>query len=486
MTDYRKRISIGWAVALCVLALLVCTCAGDDDDDNDTSDTAPGDDDDSASDDDDEEGGPYYDPTWVVSTDVLPKIRDYTDIRGIIHSHSIYSHDACDNEPVGNTLCLEQKRRAFCDTKQDYIMLTDHPDRFAEIEFPDVLLYDPAAGDVLLDDDESRSYANRLACADGTSVTLFAGFEDDLMPIHMHRHAVESVPDRYDLYNRRDADAADALRTAGGYVVVNHSEQWSVDELVALAPDGIEVFNLHAAIDPTIRPYLDVGGWDVILDLFGFLNDDGHPELAIISFWPETTAWSDRWDAMLAHQRCLGIAATDDHRNALPFVLSDGDRADSFRRMEHWFSNHLLVEDEEPATIADALDHGRLYLAFEYLGIPIGFDFHLADGETVYEMGDVAPASSTLGAVVSIPEGYAIDPDAIQPTIRARVIHVASSGARSEFEVVEGETIAAASPGSYRAEVWIVPTHLLPYLGADPWVYVKEYPWVLSNPVYVE
>lgn len=432
-------------------------------------------------------GPARYDPAWAVSTDVLEPVRDFQIIRGIIHAHSIYSHDACDNKPLCNPECLAEFREALCTTRQDYIMLTDHDDHFAEYEFPDVLLYDPDSGDELLFDGAERPVANRIFCDDGTFTTLMAGTENSLMPVHLHQHPEGSIDDRFALYGRDDPAVIDLFHELGASVFVNHSEEWSAEELIALAPDGIEIFNLHAAIAPNLRSNLGVGSLDFLFDLLAFLFDEEKPEpnLAMMTFWPCTTAYTDRWDALLRVQRCVGITGTDVHRNALPFPLSDGERADGYRRMMQFFSNHILVDDEAPASIEEAIDMGRLYAAFEYLGMPEGFDFHMTDGGFTWEMGDEAELEAGLTILIAKPVVYAIDPLGPQPEISVRLIRIDEEGSTIVAESDSDILYPVDSPGAFRAEVRIVPHHLEPFLGADPSRFIHEYPWIYANPIYV-
>ena len=384
-------------VLLFLVFCLACVIAGcsthhkaKGDDDTAADDDAVQDDD--ATDDDsaDDDTGPYYDPTWAVSTDVLPEIRGLKTIRGIIHAHSWYSHDACDNNPVGNTECLAQMREAFCTTKQDYIMLSDHGTMFADHEYPDVLLYEADQGDQLLFDEENLPIANRITCPDNSVVTLMAGTENDIMPIHIHHHPAGTIDERHALYSRTDPAVVPLLHDLGATLIVQHDEEWTTDNLKALAPDGIEIFNLHAAIAPNLRPNLGLPSLDFVANVLSFMTDPKKPapNLMIMTFWPETTAWSDRWDALLGVQKTYATAGTDCHRNALPFPLSDGERADGYRRMMQFFSNWIKVTGEEPADLEDGIDNGRLMAVFEFLGFPMGFDFYATDGKTDYEMGE--------------------------------------------------------------------------------------------------
>ena len=421
----------------------------------------------------------------------LPGTRpetEWQDLRGIIHAHSIYSHDACDGNPVGNTECLMQLREALCATRQDYLLLTDHRAAFAESEFPDVLLSLPDEGDQLLSDSEGRPFANRIPCPDGSPVTLMAGTENSIMPLHLHRHPPGTVADRNALYGRRDPAAVAPLRELGASVVVSHSEGWTPQELIEFAPDGIEIFNLHAAIDPDLRPLLGVDPWSFLGDLLTFLADPEQPDpdRMIMTFWPETQAWTERWDALLAVQRCYGVAATDAHRNTLPFDLSDGDRADSYRRMMQFFSNHLLARDGSPEAIEAALDAGRGYAAFDFLAKPTGFAFYAADGATRYDMGGEVAWRPGLSLHVKRPDAPEAEPPAPPPSIRARLIRIDGNGS---IEVAGGEDDIdyEVQPGTaaYRAEVHMVPLHLRPALGNQADRLIHEYPWIYGNPIYV-
>ena len=490
----RRRVAVKrkclYILCLLLATFFICFYFGCEKNGNPSDDDAADDDttDDDAIDDDADDDGPYYDPTWAVPMSVLPEIRGLKVIRGIVHAHSIYSHDACDNNPVGNEECLAQLREALCKTQQNYLMLTDHDDSFADNEFPDVLLYRPEEGDALIYDDQDRPFANILTCPDALTVTIMAGTENDTMPVHLHQHPPGTIQDRYAVYGRTDPAVADILRGLGASVFINHDEGWSIADLIAFAPDGLEIFNLHAAIDPDIRPLLGLPGLDYIDDVMYFLTDPQNPQpnLIIMAFWPETQAWNERWDALLAVQKATGIAATDVHRNALPFNLSDGERADGYRRMMQFFSNHLLVEDEDPSSIEYALDHGRAYAAFEFLGFPFGFDFYAKEGDNYYEMGKDVNWKSDLKIFVKCPKAFHIDPNGLQPEITCVLIKVDEQGST----IVAGNQgdieYAVPGPGAYRVEVHIVPWHLTPWLGSDPNRFIHDYPWIYANPIYVK
>src|SRR5438067_11991814 len=84
-------------------------------------------------------------PAWdktLPDASVMGVRRGLTPARGIIHLHSPYSHDACDNHPrdattnAPNEACLEDLRTALCVDKIDFAALTDHDDTMADEDFP--------------------------------------------------------------------------------------------------------------------------------------------------------------------------------------------------------------------------------------------------------------------------------------------------------------------------------------------------------------
>src|SRR5688572_27158987 len=76
-------------------------------------------------------------PGLVQRTRTEPNARGFLDRRGIIHAHSVYSHDACDGKPRDeatgaiDAACLEDFRRGLCQTQHDFIMMTEHDESFS-------------------------------------------------------------------------------------------------------------------------------------------------------------------------------------------------------------------------------------------------------------------------------------------------------------------------------------------------------------------
>jgi hypothetical protein len=249
----------------------------------------------------------------------------------------------------------------------------------------------------------------------------------------------------------------------------------------------VEIFNIHAAIDPDIRrDYLGLDGFAGAASILPFTrqDEDGpEPDLAILGFLQYLPQYGQLWDPMLAERHVTGSIGTDVHENSFPGMMRDGERGDSYRRLMRWISNVALVDGViAPSTIKAAVKAGRSYVAFEVLGVPAGFDFHAEDAGKSIEMGGQAKSGATI--VVRAPKVWDLDPAVDPPVITMNLLRIANGSTTS---IAEGNDIRidAAEPGVYRVEVLITPNHLRPYLGETPETYIREYPWVLSNAIRI-
>lgn len=434
--------------------------------------------------------------------------RGYVDARGLVHAHSVFSHDACDNAPRDeqtgalNSACAEDLRRGLCQARHDFVMLTDHAAHFEEYEFPEVLLYQPAHGDELVQRG-GAPVANWAGCEALASATpenraawsgrilLMAGSETGPMPVGLERH-VGATPDERDAaYKSKSPLAIAALHEAGALVLAAHTEEWSAEELLGLGLDGFEMYNLHA------NAILGAGG---VFQVAKYANDPESritPDLALLPIMSEDHRYLERWGTVLwkgGHP--VTTMGTDCHRNAFPMVLSDGERIDSYRRMMMWFSNHVLVKPAADGSWDDkqlkaGLAAARLYGAFEVLGYPEGFDYRAEAAGLVHEMGEDVPFGSAVELVVARPHVRELAPSAEPPELRIRILRAVENG----FEVVldEGADGTASEvrytptlPGAYRAEVRLRPHHLRGALGAFPELADADFVWIYANAIHVQ
>ena len=200
--------------------------------------------------------------------------------RGLIHMHSVHSHDACDGDPKPNgepnAPCLADLRAAVCSSGLDFMLLTDHPESFVEVSFEEATLHDPSAGDRLIyappsEGDgalEGRVIGNALACPEGRSALIAPGSEGALMPVML-----TSPPEDPAWYRARAPESVEALKAAGALVLHAHTEERSFEELWPLGLDGFELYNLHANVNPRWQQLSEV-----IPDHTRFINaHEAHP-----------------------------------------------------------------------------------------------------------------------------------------------------------------------------------------------------------------
>jgi hypothetical protein len=442
-------------------------------------------------------GAPPALPAWEKTLPPASELgtgttRGLVPARGIVHLHSPYSHDACDGMPrdaslVPNEPCLDHLRAALCADRIDYAALTDHDDSMADEEF--ATLFNMRGSDQPVMNGSGQQIASRINCDNGHQVLVTVGGENDLMPIMLDHHVPGTVDERHDIYNGKAAIDIAAMRDAGALIWVAHTEQHPIEELRTVLPDGIELYNLHANIDPKIRAdYLGLDGYTAIASAVEFAdtNEGGpEPDLALLSFLSPNLPGLTRWNELLAEGRHVAATAgSDAHENALPVMLADGERGDSYRRVLRWFGNIVLVSDpKDPAQIEAALAKGRLFSVFEIMGTPQGFDVYATGGG---EIGDTIAFNATH-LTVKVPKVRGLDPSLPAPEIMATVIRLYAGAVTV---VADGSTdldVALPGPGAYRVEVSIVPHHLGPYLRDLGTAFAdREVPWIYSNAIYVE
>jgi hypothetical protein len=475
---------------------------------------------------------PVVDPPWTPGVAYAspsgPVYRGLLDLRGLIHAHSVHSHDACDGAPTAGTLgttaltlnrtCYDQFRDDLCTAKIDYVFLTDHGAMFDDTEYDpaaasplrpetqegdNAMLWSKSRGDQLV----SRSglpVANRIACPAGGASLIIPGNEgNNLMAVGLERHVsadpsgraatygIDTTPADFPGSAPAVAAAIATEKASGAVVLIAHPENLSKEELAAFPIDGFEMYNLHANVLFTDH------GAQAVLSLIVNNAPGGNraliptnPNTAFLSIFNEDPRYLSRWAFALSQgQKRVTTMGSDCHQNAIPDLLSDGFRGDRYWRVMEWFTNHLLVtpgvdggwDDQQ---LKAALSAGRLYGAFEALGYPLGFDFHAASGATVAEMGGDVALGATLS--VNLPAIRDLDPAAPAPAFTVRLLR-ANGEAWDEVAAGPGDlAFVATVPGAYRAEVRMVPNHLTDALGpVAHTALAHDYVWIYANPIYV-
>jgi hypothetical protein len=428
-------------------------------------------------------------PTWTPSMTLstATTTRELHDVRGLVHAHSPYSHDACDYNPRPDggdvdQSCLADFRRGLCAAGHDFVFLTDHGESFNRTDFTTAMLFDAAQGDVL-ELEGSQPVGNHLKCPDGHTVLVLGGTETDMMPVGLRAHIADTKDARQAVYSVVEPGPITQLQDAGAIVVIQHTENWTADQLVALPIDGFEMYNLHnnavlnAGHFVDLLAKLDTGDFTGLPD----------PDLTFVLVHDiEQPKYLNTWGSVLARgARRVTTMGTDCHRNTFPQKLADGERVDSYRRMMRMFSNHLLVRGEVTRlSLLEAMKARRLYGVFEVLGYAQGFDFHAEAAGKTFETGDVVSVGAEL--VVSLPKVAQLDAALAPPVLKVRVLKAIEGGWE---EVASGTTSLRYTPtvaGAYRAEVRMVPKHLGKWLGDAQAEASVQRPWVYANAIIVE
>ncbi len=427
-------------------------------------------------------------PGLSLRLDRTSSARGLLDLRGLIHAHSIYSHDACDGAPedggVYDQSCLQDFRRDFCRAQHDFAFLTDHAGSFARNEFPDVLLFRPDAGDALVTHGAGPT-ANWLACPEGPAPLVMAGTETGTMPVGLESHAADR-----DVYGHVDAPTLDTLHAQGAVALVAHTEGWTVEQLTSLPLDGFEMFNLHrnAFQNAGVLAELVLGHVEK-----GDFEGMPQPDAFFTALNLEDDTYRARWGTVLARgAHRVTTMGTDCHRNSFPQLLQDGERIDSYRRMMMAFSNHLLVTPQadghwDDRDLKAALKGGRLYGVFEFLGYAQGFDFVAREAGQVREMGATVSLARGVTLEATVPSVLRLDPAAEAPKVVLQLLRAREDG----WDLVASTTtgplaITPTEPGAYRVEVRMTPLHLKGVVGTRQQYARVERPWVYSNAIYVE
>lgn len=469
--------------------------------------------------------------------------------RGVMHLHSPYSHDACDEQGLmdgaPNPGCLADLRAAVCATGLDFAFLTDHPAHMQEQEFVADLLYSEADGDELVMEGDAP-VLNLLRCADDRRVALAVGYESThTLPLGLHHHV---APEFY--AGLVDADPLEvstalvgALKDAGAVVAIAHSEEedLSAQRIVDVGLDAMEWYNPHGNFKNVFGGDSVTSDPGALLDLFNSLtpfmagsSSGAHADLVYLQLlpaWPQ--AGFDKWREVQRARAVTGILGSDVHQNVsieplcsednpiaqqaciagakalLPdeldslvdggtIQMSDGDRLDSYARIMRWLENRVLTPpgDVALATLQDALRAGRNYGLFAVFGDPADLRYFATDASDGYlSMGDGAAGPLTLE--VRAPSRpvplHAAGPQWSEDEARTaelrvelwRTDAVGTTMATMQMGLDAALSYPAAEPGAYHVEIWIRPQHLKAALGDQSALADAWYMWLITNPIRV-
>lgn len=514
-----------------------------------TPDTAPGD---TAADDTDSPApdgiaDTAADAPQDVAADIVPlpvafpsDQRGWITNRGLIHLHSAYSHDGCSPDGYEDNNgpdpeCLKQLRDAACAHEINFLFMTDHPGQARNHSFEELSQFHADKGDEMMLDQMMRPFANKLKCPEGSPqefLYVFVGTEGHKnMPIGVAGPIPETIfSTDYGIEGELQPalEAVSQAHDLGGLAMAVHTEQDNIpaERIIALDLDGMEIYNLHANLMDMLKGSLETL---YAMDHFmGETNNDPPSDLALLLFLAPLDVSVQKVDTIAAVKHLTTFLATDIHRNVEfpqlctagpekgmcaaifpqapkfagllatggPVQLKDGERMDSYNRAMRWFSNRILVKDDSPDSVRQALRDGRAYGAFDTLGNPVGFDFVLWTGTEVVEIGGEVPFADGMTLYVNLPKVGPAPWDlnrqlefekAYLTTKLVKMTPEGSSVVAEAAGLANGGTLSATVDGAaaYRVEIWIKPKHLKPILGALADKADESYPYIYSSPIFV-
>jgi hypothetical protein len=294
--------------------------------------------------------------------------------------------------------------------------------------------------------------------------------------------------------NGSPQEFADLVRGRGGMIFLSHLEERMDWEIRGLT--GTEIYNTHADFkdETNLQKAMRNPLWIIqAAELFR-----KYPQESFSALQDYPADYLKKWDFLCQKAPHTGVAANDAHQNVgLVIRLAEGGkvrgedalgknrfeldlkvlpifqplikdkkvgdiifqaRLDPYEISLRHVGTHLLMTEQTDHAVWDALEAGRAFVAFDWLGDSSGFDFAAYAQKNRYEMG----------SRVALSEGLKIRAQAPLPgkwrLLRNGQIVVEQSGRRIE--------VAVSEPGNYRVEVWLK-------------VAGEDMIWILSNPIYV-
>jgi hypothetical protein len=320
----------------------------------------------------------------------LAAALDLEDLRGIVHCHSLLSHD-CSGE-------FESIADAAAETSCSFVALCDHL----------------RGREKILDEPDGR--VNGVLLIPGAELNMNGG---SLLSIG----AAAGIDRKLE-----DAALVADVRAHGGIAAIGHPEEVRLEHLVDV--DGCELENVHAAV--TAENKLTLGLRVIFYPPRPFFS-------SILERQPRAAAV---YDALAREHPLAAIGACDAHEAIRPLGPLAG-AVDSYRRLFRTATTHILTPPGAALTKADvlsAMKQGRTYGASELTQDATGFSFVARSGETIV---------ATLGGSASIASGVVLE--ARLPA--AGGITILRDGADTVV-VKEGTSArwAPVVPGAYRVE----------------------------------
>jgi hypothetical protein len=384
----------------------------------------------------------------------LTRPGPYTEYRANLHVHSAFSHDSRGT--------IEDIVAAAKATGTRVLMFTEHPsDRYDYFK------------------DGHQGLKDGVLLIPGAETQGFLVF-----PIQSLRGLDGGSPQ----------DFADVARGRGSLMFLSHLEERMTWEIRGLT--GVEIYNTHANFkeQKSLLAALYNPLWLLkSVDVF-----QKYPQEAFSALQDYPAAYLKRWDQLCEQGPHTGVAANDAHQNVgLVIRLTEGNKArfedalgkklfeadagaipalqplrkdkkvgdllfklqlDPYENSLRHVGTHLLLTELSTKAVWEALEAGRAFVAFDWLGDSTGFDFAVRSAARRFEMG----------SRLAFEKGLVIHAQAPLP-VQWKLLRNGKVLAEATGRTLQ---VPVAEPGRYRLEAWLT-------------VAGENMIWILSNPIYI-
>ena len=384
----------------------------------------------------------------------LPRTGPLKEYRANLHVHSALSHDSRGT--------IEEIVAAAKAAGTKVLMFTEHPAEHYDF-YKDG--HHGTAGGVLL-----------IPGAEMKGLLVFPGQS-------LRGMDVGPVQEFSDLVHRR-----------AGLAFLSHLEErmdWEVRGLT-----GVEIYNTHADFKDEKRLTAALKNPLWLLSTATLFRK--YPQEAFSALQDYPADYLRRWDELCQKTPHTGVAANDAHQNigltarlteekkarfedatgkklleldaagladlgAVPKDAKPGSvlfqiRFDPYENSLRHVGTHLLMTELSQPAVWQALEHGRAFVAFDWIADASGFDFAAMTGGERHEMGSRLKLTSELRLTGRAPLL------AHWKLMKSGKLVSETTGSTMEVKLAE--------PGNYRAELWLN-------------VAGEKRLWILSNPIYV-
>ena len=348
---------------------------------------------------------------------VIPPVGGYRDFPGVVHVHSLLSHDS---RGTMDEIVEGAKRAGLA-----FVIMTDHHspkvyERGFEGWFDGVLIL---RGSEIIKGCYGRT-------GDTCNSLLVLGLKEyiDHKPLTM-------------------SQIIEAVKQRGGLAFVAHPKgfkDWDSPDV-----DGMEIYDvLDDAVDHRgrfPRYFFDI-----------WYSFDAYPEEVFLSILDRPEENLKRWDGLTQRRRWVGLAGNDAHQN----IRVLGRQIDPYELSFRFVRTHVLAKELNESEVLRALAAGHVYISFDILSDATGFVFWAGDPAFQGLQGDEVSLSPGLTLRIESPVVGMIE------LIRNGTVIRRATALQLAVPVEES--------GAYRVQISLkIGGRWLPWIFSNP-IYVRE------------